>query len=76
MNKADRRKLKDLSNSLETIQVAIDELKDDLEERLDNLQEHFSGGPAIDDLEIEITSLEETVDLLVEAIATLDGVID
>ena len=76
MNRDDRKRARDALNQIEGARDALAELGEDLQERLDNVQEYFESGPVVDGLEENISELEDisyTIDDLIDAIEGVIG---
>lgn len=74
MNKADRDLVKGLIEYLHLIINGIEGLVESLQERIDNIEEHFEGSQMADNLNEEIEGLEDATTVIEDLIADLEEV--
>ena len=76
MNKARRATLKRLSNHLYSVQIEIEEARDEEQEAFDNLPESFQESERGAGMELAVDDLEEAIDCLQSARDCIDRAVE
>lgn len=72
MNKARRRSIENVLNQLRDIQTAVEELRDEEQECLDNIPENLQGSTRYEESERAADSLDSAYDSIEEACGNLE----
>lgn len=72
MNREQRKEIKELIKQLEIVKDKIDSIRDDEEDKFDNLSEGLQATMRGQDMEDAIGNLEDAIDNIAEAVANLE----
>lgn len=75
MNKKQRKKLQDLCDQAEEIKQEVEMIRDDEQEKIDNLPESLQGSSKEDEYQEGINALEEVISSLEEVIDNFSEVL-
>lgn len=72
MNREQRKEIKELIKQLEIVKDKIDSIRDDEEDKFDNLSEGLQATMRGQDMEDAISNMEDAIDNIAEAVANLE----
>lgn len=72
MNREQRKEIKELIKQLEVVKDKIDSIRDDEEDKFDNLSEGLQATMRGQDMEDAISNMEDAIDNIAEAVANLE----
>lgn len=72
MNREQRKEIKELIKQLEMVKNKIDSIRDDEEDKFDNLSEGLQATMRGQDMEDAIGNMEDAIDNISEAVANLE----
>ena len=76
MNRVDRKKLKDCIEEIDTQGGIIEEITEDIQDRIMNLEENFPNSNKLEIMEDEITILEDITQNIQEAFDNLSDLLE